>query len=65
MKKPKGCKPSQGDYDVTMVCTVRKLVHIIGCTEAQARSIPWNCDVVDEQEVEQIDWKVLSVVRTD
>lgn len=45
---------------VEVECVVRKQLVCDGCTEQQARLSPW-LHVNDETELEQIDWKVMSV----
>ena len=47
-------------YVVTMVCKVRKSVTCEGGTEEQILADPWSY-VVDEQEVEQIDWDITDI----
>ena len=47
-------------FVVRCECVVHKDVYVEDCTEEQARADPWEY-AVDEQEVDQWDWKVLSV----
>lgn len=56
----KGRKPKKGSFIVTMRCEVTKSVIVDGCTEEEARTDPWNF-AIDEREVEQQNWEVLSV----
>ncbi len=53
-------KPKKQSWIVTMRVTVEKLIITDECTEAEARDNPWDF-AVDEQENQQIDWKVTSV----
>jgi hypothetical protein len=43
---------------VEVECTVIKNLVVENCTEEEAYNDPWECDVVDEQEIAQMDWKV-------
>jgi len=47
-------------YEVTMICKVRKVVTCEDCTEEQARSDPFNF-ASHEEEIEQMDWEVTDV----
>jgi hypothetical protein len=47
-------------FTVRMRCKIIKVVTVEGCTEEQARDNPWDY-AVDECEVDQEDWDVLSV----
>jgi hypothetical protein len=47
-----------------MECTITKRVICEECTEEQAMDEPFN-HAIDEQEIEQIDYKVKSVIPND
>lgn len=51
----------KGSWIVRMKCVVIKEYFIDGCTERQAKEDPFDHDIVDEYEIEQIDWDVQSV----
>lgn len=53
-------KPKKGSWIVRMKCVVTKEVVVDNCTESDAESNPWEF-AVDETEIEQQDWDVLSV----
>lgn len=53
----------KGTWIVRMRCVVTKDVTVERCTEAQARSAPWE-HATDEREVDQIDWEVQSVTAS-
>lgn len=44
-------------WTARMRCVVTKVVTLENCTEAQARSDPWEF-ATDEQEVDQRDWDI-------
>ncbi len=52
------------EFEVTMVCTVRKLVTVQCEDEMQARNDPFG-HAVYEQEIDQIDWEITKVVCTE
>lgn len=54
-------KSEKGSWLVRMECVVIKEYILNDCTEDQAKTKPFDQDVVDEIEESQIDWKVLSV----
>jgi len=49
-------------YIVSMECVVRKDVITFSCTEDQARNDPWDY-VESEIEIDQVDWKVISIME--
>ena len=49
-------------FEVYMICKVRKVVTVECETEGQAENNPWDY-AVNEQETEQIDWEVTSVTE--
>lgn len=51
----------KGSWIVRMECVAIKEYILDDCTEEQAKEKPFDQDVIDEIEVYQIDWKVLSV----
>ena len=51
---------SKNSFLVRMRCTVTKDVVVEDCTRQQAESDPWE-HAVDEIEIDQHDWEVLSV----
>jgi hypothetical protein len=53
-------KPKSRSWNVRMRCVVTKLVTCEDCTEEEARTNPFE-HAVDEMEIDQVDWEVLSV----
>lgn len=50
------------NWEVTMQCTVRKLVYCENCTREEAEKDTWEY-ATDEREIEQIDWEVESITE--
>ena len=48
------------DYEVRMRCVITKLVFCEASSEEEVRASPWEY-ANDEQELEQIDWEIISV----
>lgn len=57
-------KQKTGSWIVRMKCTVIKDVVCDGCTEEQAESNPYDYSI-EENEIEQTDYEVLSVKPND
>ncbi len=58
-------KPTpKGTFTVRMERTVVTLVTCTDCTEDEARDNPWDY-ATDEQDIDQVDWRVLRVDRED
>ena len=51
-------------YEVTMRCTVKKIVTCEGCTEAEAREHPFDYEV-HVVEADTMDWEVTNVRKID
>lgn len=51
-------------FDVTMKCIVYKAVTVECETIEQARENPWDY-AVDEMEMDQVDWEILSIKECD
>lgn len=51
-------KKKNGSWIVTVKRTVLTDVCVENCTEEQARKDPWGADVIDETDLEMLDWEV-------
>lgn len=50
-----------GDWIVKVKCTVVKQLVVSGCTKDEAYDDPYDYEIEDEMELEQIDFEVLDV----